>query len=309
MTTYLGGRRRLHPDARGVDVTLANDLIALGGVSIGNDDNPLPGQLKGGISGGAFYVTGYDGAYLPVHIDGSELLFDISGSEALKLLSDGTLRIRNNKMFTARNAANNADLALIGRNGSNGLVLGSGLTGVLKASSSVVSASGIVNADVDAAAAIAKSKLNLAASIVVGDLASSLYTTGTWSPAIVGDSTPGTHSYSNQDGQYLRIGGVCIAWFQVIMTGKNTSGGAMAGNVYVTLPLTMAASSILGIGVPAAFQSINFATGYTQLTLHVGQGTARCVLFTNGDNVATTPVVAADIANNTAIRGVVIYPV
>lgn len=176
MTKYLGGRRKIHPDAKGVDLTLsgvlsalnavlsgdlsvADDGIFLGGVSVGSSDNPLAGQLKLGVAAGSGYLTFYPGSYVPGHIDGSELLFDISGAEALKLLSSGHLRLRNNKLLKSLNAAGNADLDLIGRNSSDGLVLGSGLSGVLKASSSVVSAAGLLNADVDAAADIAMTKL------------------------------------------------------------------------------------------------------------------------------------------------------
>lgn len=162
MTKYLGsfpdlgsgGSRLLHPSAQGEDLTLSDDLFASGGVSVGNTDNPLTGQIKVGVAAGSGYVTAYPGAYVALHVDGSEILFDISGTEALKLLSTGHLRLRNNKLYKARNAADNADLDLIGTNSSNALILGSGLTGVVKTVSSVVSAATLVNADVSASAAI-----------------------------------------------------------------------------------------------------------------------------------------------------------
>jgi len=151
------GAKLLHPAATGEDITLTGDLVAEhidstddasvsddllveGGLSVGNTDGPLTGQIKLGVAAGSGYLTGYAGAYLPLHVDGSELLFDISGTEALNLLSTGHLRIRNNKLYKSLNAAGNADLDLIGRNGSDQLVLGSGLSGVLLGVSSVVSA-------------------------------------------------------------------------------------------------------------------------------------------------------------------------
>lgn len=73
--------------------------------------------------------------------------------------SAGIVRVPNNQGFKARNAANSADLDLIGTNSSNALLLGSGLTGVLKAVASVITAATLVNADVDAAAAIAMTKV------------------------------------------------------------------------------------------------------------------------------------------------------
>jgi hypothetical protein len=73
--------------------------------------------------------------------------------------ASGLIRMANNELIKARNAGNNADITLLGTDSSDHLLLGSGLTGILKAVSSVVSASGIVNADVDAAAAIDMTKL------------------------------------------------------------------------------------------------------------------------------------------------------
>lgn len=142
--------------------------------------------------------------------------------------------------------------------------------------------------------------------ITTSHLTSGLYTTGTWSPAIAGTGTAGSNTYSNQDGFYVRFGGFVIAWFQVIMTAKDA---AMAGNIYVTMPLTMASASVLGIGSVAGYQNINFAAGQTHLACLVIGGTTRCELYTGGDNAALANIVAADIAATSVIRGVAIYPI
>lgn len=129
------------------------------GLSIGGTDTPLAGQIKLGISGGAGYLSYYDGSYITGHIDASELLLEISGTEALKIQSTGHVRIKNNKLFKSLNAAGNADLDLIGRNASDALIIGNGLTGLLKASSSVVTAATLVNADVSNSADISPTKI------------------------------------------------------------------------------------------------------------------------------------------------------
>ncbi len=169
----------LHPDATGENLTLTGDLdvavdlavggdldvgddaVIQGGLTVGSSDAPLNGQIKFGTSGGAGYLTAYGGgAYIPGHLDATELFFEISGVEALKLLSTGHFRIKNNKLFKSLNAAGNADLDLIGRNSSDALILGSGLTGIVKVVSSVISAAGILNADVQSGAAITPDKLS-----------------------------------------------------------------------------------------------------------------------------------------------------
>lgn len=293
--------KTLHPDSIGAILKL------LGGVSIGNSDTPLTGQLKVGVAAGSGYITFYPGSYVPGHLDGSELLFDISGAEALKLLADGTLRIRNNKMFTARNAADNADLALVGRNASNDLVLGSGLTGVLKASSSVVSASGIVNADVDAAAAIAKSKLNLTGAILTADLNSTLYNTGTYSPTLAGSTTPGTNTYTAATvGKYWQFASMMVVIFHLQMASKDAG---MAGNLYVTMPATMASSLPVSGAFPTLFDNVDFAPGYTQFSYYMSAGTNWLMLAQQGDNVAASNVDVAAVTTSSVLRGVAIFPV
>jgi len=78
--------RVLHPSASGVDLTLTGDLtvgddgIFSGGVTVGNTDPALTGQIKLAASGGAGYLSFYDGAYREGHIDASTLYLDISGT-------------------------------------------------------------------------------------------------------------------------------------------------------------------------------------------------------------------------------------
>ncbi len=77
--------KTLHPDAQGTDLALTGDLNVgddgtfAGGVSVGNTDSPLTGQMKLAAAGGAGYLSFYDGAYREGHIDASALYLDISG--------------------------------------------------------------------------------------------------------------------------------------------------------------------------------------------------------------------------------------
>lgn len=167
-----GGARILHPDSQGVDLTLADALAVAGAATFAGGITVSGGGVS--ITGGGDIsvddITADDATFDDVTID--ELILTL-----LKLgtnpSSTGLIRLANNQLIKARNAANNADLTLLGTDGSNNLLLGSGLTGLVKASSSVISAATLVNADVSASAAIAYSKLALALSIVNGDISAS----------------------------------------------------------------------------------------------------------------------------------------
>lgn len=128
------------------------------GLAVGGSTAPLDNTLRVGNSGGGI-IEFSDTGYYAGHISGATLSFEIGGGEALKVLSTSDVRIINNKLFKARNAANNADLDLIGRNASDQLILGNALTGVAKLSSSVLTASTIVNADLSASADISPTKI------------------------------------------------------------------------------------------------------------------------------------------------------
>lgn len=147
------GARVLHPAATGVDITLTGTAQAEQLTS--TDDATITDDLT------ANDLIAIASAIAPYFAAGTNPA------------QSGPIRIPNNVMTKARNAGNSADLDLIGYNSSNNPVLFSGLTGVLKAVSSVITAATIVNADVSASAAIAYSKLALALSIVNGDISAS----------------------------------------------------------------------------------------------------------------------------------------
>jgi len=182
-----GGARILHPDSQGVALTLAGALAAASAAVSGNGS--IGGTLgvtgaatlastlgvtglatlSGGLSvGGNVSITG--GGDISVDdITADDATFDdVTIDELILTLlklgtnpaSSGLIRLANNQLIKARNAANSADLTLIGTDASNNLLLGSGLTGVLKAVSSVISAATIVNNDVSSSAAITPDKLS-----------------------------------------------------------------------------------------------------------------------------------------------------
>lgn len=67
-------------------------------------------------------------------------------------------------------------------------------------------------------------------------LATLLMPTGTFTPTLAGSSTPGTFTYTNQDGRYTRIGNRVIFDLRVVV---NTVSGSPAGDLRIGgLPFT-----------------------------------------------------------------------
>lgn len=65
--------KTLHPNAAGTDLTLH------GGLAVGNNENPLDGQIKLGSAAGSGYLTFYDGSYRDGYIDAANLYLQING--------------------------------------------------------------------------------------------------------------------------------------------------------------------------------------------------------------------------------------
>lgn len=125
------------------------------------------------------------------------------------------------------------------------------LTGDVTASGSgsVVAAIGtgvIVNADVNPSAAIAYSKLALTTSLVAGDMATSFYEAGTWTPTIRGSGTAGTPTYVSRVGRFTRIGRIYIIEMNVNLTSLSGSTGDLTVS---GLPVNIANAGIFPSGV------------------------------------------------------------
>lgn len=149
----------------------------------------------------------------------------------------------------------------------------------------------IVNGDISASAAIATSKL-------------ADYADTTWTPVIAGDATAGSNTYSLQAGNYMRIGNLVIAQFFVTMTAKD---GAMAGNIYVSLPVTVRNTSNMFFSGALRQSNITLTAGYTWLTLTPTPNTSRAFIQQSGTGVAVANIAAAGIAATTSVIGTVVY--
>jgi hypothetical protein len=128
------------------------------------------------------------------------------------------------------------------------------------------------------------------------------YEVGTFTPTVRGSSVAGANTYTTQVGTYVRIGALVYVQGYIVMSAKD---GAMAGNIRLGgLPFATAnIANTFGAIAVGPYSNIDLGAGYTQLAIGtLPNTTAALDLYECGDNVATAAIVAADIANNTAIQ-------
>lgn len=121
------------------------------------------------------------------------------------------------------------------------------------------------------------------------------YATGTWTPTYLGLSTAGTTTYTTQQGNYVQIGRMVVASFELTWTNATGTGSAA-----IYLPST--AASTMEFPMPIYTTNVTFSAGTPYG--FVNTGTNYLILGTPTTNAAT-----ATLAIETAgtIYGTAIY--
>lgn len=120
------------------------------------------------------------------------------------------------------------------------------------------------------------------------------YAVGTYTPTVVGASSAGTTTYSNQLGQYVQIGSIVFAWFKIVITGATGTGSAQ-----FSLPFTLnAASTNVCLG---SFNSNgsgwSFGASLTYTNLLANPGNAFAVVSCSGSSQNAVSLQMANAAN------------
>ncbi len=70
----------------------------------------------------------------------------------------------------------------------------------------------------------------------LGTAATQNYTEGNWTPTLIGSTTPGTQTYVQQVGTYIRMGNLVTAWFRVEISALDvtTAGNVLIGGIPFT---------------------------------------------------------------------------
>lgn len=124
--------------------------------------------------------------------------------------------------------------------------------------------------------------------------------TGTWTPTIVGRSTPGTQTYSTQTGSYTKQGGLVTVRGEIVLTGN--SGGS--GDAVITMPFAASAGAMQALAF-AYFGNITRTAGYDEFTLGLDPGSTRCLIFENrtANTRNNLPITSIGTAGRLAFSG------
>jgi hypothetical protein len=133
------------------------------------------------------------------------------------------------------------------------------------------------------------------------------YEEGTWEPTIIGSSTPGTQTYSEQSGLYTKIGNVCTVQGRVSITAKDA---AMSGNTIIGgLPFAAKTGVSRHSASFAQYDGLTFGAGRTQLGGTVNSAATSILLFSSGSGVTAGPVSVANTSTATLINVAISYQV
>lgn len=156
-----------------------------------------------------------------------------------------------------------------------------------------------------ATSALAQSPPN-AASLMVPSGGFPLYSSGSWTPGILANGTPGTPVYSTQVGTYEIIGRQVTARFTVQISGWT---GSPTGTVQVTgLPVASgAAANDLATCAISLYTVTGLAASNFGITGFVSNGTQNVILEQNGTTGTTTITVAQFGTGSQTIVGVCNY--
>jgi lysophospholipase L1-like esterase len=131
---------------------------------------------------------------------------------------------------------------------------------------------------------------------------STVFKQGTWTPTLVGFTTPGVNSYSNQSGSYYKSGKMIVAQFDISLSTKDS---AMVGSLLIKgLPYKPAKGSF-GVDF-AQVENVNLGASYSQ---YGGFAPGDYIVLTKmGGTVGNwNNILATDISSTTAFRGSITY--
>lgn len=103
--------------------------------------------------------------------------------------------------------------------------------------------------------------------ITVSDVGAASYTTGSWTPTLLGSTTVGTPTYAFQTGYYEKFGNLVVARMQVGITAK----GGMVGNIAIGgLPFTTANTALTsGGGDLGIITGFSLPSGYVPGCIYI----------------------------------------
>src|SRR5690554_5306809 len=128
---------------------------------------------------------------------------------------------------------------------------------------------------------------------------------GTWTPFLVGQTTPGTNTYAVQEGTYIKIGKLIVATFYLRLSQKDVN---MSGNINISGLPFMVKYGTFYTGILSLYGNLSFISGNTQLLLQCVYPNFVSLINTGADNPLTVYALnSTHIKNNTELQGTIVY--
>ncbi len=126
---------------------------------------------------------------------------------------------------------------------------------------------------------------------------------GSWTPTVVGDTTAGSVTYSTQDGEYVKIGRLVVAWFAINLSGTHSG----TGNVNITgLPFS-SAGGLVQIRTHCAVMNTTYPSTATQTFVQLPPNDNKLVVQATGSGLGTLALGISDLTTTSVFRGHTIY--
>lgn len=128
-------------------------------------------------------------------------------------------------------------------------------------------------------------------------------TTGTWTPVLAGETTPGTFTYSTATGTYSYLGPLVFLEFEIITSAESP---AAVGSMEITgLPVAAVASG--GGLILQNWGGVNLPTSMTHIGGRIAASASAIDLHVSGDNVASARLDAANVGTAVKLQGMIMY--
>jgi hypothetical protein len=128
---------------------------------------------------------------------------------------------------------------------------------------------------------------------------------GVFVPLLIGSTGTAAHTYTQQQGWYVRVGNLVTVFFRVAISAKDAG---MTGSARISgLPFAAISDTLYQSAVSIAECRVDLDAGYTMLAAELNAGLSYISLVQNGDNVAPIVLPSTGVTAVTIITGSMSY--
>jgi len=129
------------------------------------------------------------------------------------------------------------------------------------------------------------------------------YSTGTWTPTVVGTTTAGTTTYTTQQGYYTKIGNLVWCSLVIVITGATGTGAARFGSLPFTSNNTTGNAEIGAMTISATGWA--WGAALTSSSFQIIQNSTNANYIQSGSSVGQANIQMSNAA--ATFQGTVIY--